>query len=634
MPSAPDLSGTALDDRYELHAVIGEGAFGRVYRGRDRRLARPVAVKVIKPWWTDDPEWAATFQREAQLLASVNDPGIVQIFDVGHAPEGLYYVSELVDGENLASRLRRGPLPPWEACGLAAQLCRALARAHAQRVVHRDVKPANILLSAQGRVKVGDFGVARLAEGSTDPNGTHPPTIVGTPKYMAPEQGRGLPTTPATDVYSVGVVLYEMLAGEPPFSHGTAVELALAHLQDPPPRLPDRLPAPLIAIIDRALTKDPGERYANGAEMAQALLDARRQFTGGRRARLAPGRTRSTPHAARRALVPAGADTATGGGKSESERPADADHPTARLALAPPSRQPARPRTGATPPQQPDATRAAPRLSPRRNVNPSGRRRAAAALGLVVALLVAMAAAAVILGSVNYTRVPRLTGRSHSSAMAAARRAHVRLAFSRRYDRRAAAGVLFTQHPGAGTRVTRGTRVQVVLSRGPAPVKVPAVGRERAADAEQWLRSLQLRPVTREVPAPGRTPGTVVGQTPPAGETAAVGSIVTLSLAETPQWRPATTFQGFDSGPFQIIGERWRIVYRMAFEGTCTWILFCSGPSAHVRNAATGATVTSFGMTDGGQRSRTVTTGPGRYEIEITPGGDHAGWSMQVQDDY
>ncbi len=257
MPSAPDLSGTALDDRYELHAVIGEGAFGRVYRGRDRRLARPVAVKVIKPWWTDDPEWAATFEREAQLLARVSDPGIVQIFDVGHAPEGLYYVSELVDGENLASRLRRGPLSPREACGLAGQLCRALARAHAQRVVHRDVKPANILLSAQGRLKVGDFGVARLAEGSTDPNGTHPPTIVGTPKYMAPEQGRGLPTTPATDVYSVGVVLYEMLAGEPPFSHGTAVELALAHLQDPPPPLPDRLPAPLIQIIDRALTKDP-----------------------------------------------------------------------------------------------------------------------------------------------------------------------------------------------------------------------------------------------------------------------------------------------------------------------------------------------------------------------------------------
>src|SRR3984957_2848637 len=132
MPHAPDLSGRALDGRYELHAVIGEGAFGRVYRGRDRRLARPVAVKVIKPWWTDDPDWVANFEREAQLLARVSDPGIVHTYDAGPPPEGLYYVSELVDGENLASRLRRGALPPWEACDVAAQLCRALAHAHGQ----------------------------------------------------------------------------------------------------------------------------------------------------------------------------------------------------------------------------------------------------------------------------------------------------------------------------------------------------------------------------------------------------------------------------------------------------------------------------------------------------------------------
>ncbi|MGH2894562.1 MAG: serine/threonine-protein kinase, partial [Solirubrobacteraceae bacterium] len=149
MPYAPDLSGCALDDRYELRAILGEGAFGRVYEGFDRRLARPVAVKVIKPWWADDPEWVATFERETRLLARVSDPGIVQIYDVGHAAQGLYYVSELVDGESLASRLRRGPLPAWEACGIAAQLCRALAGAHAQRIVHRDVKPANIMLSTE-----------------------------------------------------------------------------------------------------------------------------------------------------------------------------------------------------------------------------------------------------------------------------------------------------------------------------------------------------------------------------------------------------------------------------------------------------------------------------------------------------
>src|SRR6202453_4020774 len=252
MPHVPDLSGSALDDRYELHAVIGEGAFGRVYEGRDRRLERPVAVKVIKPWWAEDPSWVSDFERETRLLARISDPGIVQIYDVGHAPEGRYYVSELVSGENLAQRLSRGPIAPWQAAGIAAQLCRALAGAHAQRIVHRDVKPPNILLSNSGQVKVGDFGVAGLGEGSS---GGGSQTIVGTPSYMAPEQSRGRPVSPATDVYSAGVVLYEMVAGVRPFSAESAVDLALCHLQDPPPALPASVPEPLRQIIARALAK-------------------------------------------------------------------------------------------------------------------------------------------------------------------------------------------------------------------------------------------------------------------------------------------------------------------------------------------------------------------------------------------
>src|SRR5438445_12327578 len=141
MPRAPEMTGCVLDGRYELHAVVGEGAFGRVYCGRDRRLDRIVAVKVIKPCWAEDPPWADTFEREARLLARVSDPGIVQIFDVGQAQEGLYYVAEFVEGESLASLVERGPLEPGEACVIAEQLCRALASAHAQGIVHRDIKP-------------------------------------------------------------------------------------------------------------------------------------------------------------------------------------------------------------------------------------------------------------------------------------------------------------------------------------------------------------------------------------------------------------------------------------------------------------------------------------------------------------
>ncbi len=276
MPRAPDLTGAALDDRYELHALIGEGTFGRVYRGRDRRLARPVAIKVIKPWWAEDPEWVRSFEREAQLLASISDPGIVQIFDVGSAREGLYYVTELVDGESLVSRLRGGWLDPDEAADIAEQMARALSSAHSQRVVHRDVKPANVLISSDGRVKVTDFGVARLAEGSTDGLGG---TVVGTPRYMAPEQANGAAPSPATDVYGVGVVLYEMLAGRPPFDGVTAVELLHRHLHDSPPR----------AARSRAVGAEPGcrPRACEGAGRA-----VRRRRRDGPRARPRPCRDR------------------------------------------------------------------------------------------------------------------------------------------------------------------------------------------------------------------------------------------------------------------------------------------------------------------------------------------------------
>src|SRR5271154_161911 len=265
MLRTPDLSGCALDGRYELHELIGEGAFGRVYKGLDRRLHRWVAVKVIKPWWAEDSAWVDRFQREAQLLARVSDPGIVQIFDIGHAEEGPYYVAELVEGESLAERLRRGPLPIEQARAVAEQLCRALASAHAQGVVHCDVKPANVLISDDGVVKVGDFGVARLAEGTSQAPSA---TIAGTPRYMSPEQARGRPTTPATDVYSAGVVLYEMLAGQPPFAQGSPVELGLRHLQDEPPMLPVGVPRALREVVDRALAKDPADRYSDGAAMA------------------------------------------------------------------------------------------------------------------------------------------------------------------------------------------------------------------------------------------------------------------------------------------------------------------------------------------------------------------------------
>jgi serine/threonine-protein kinase len=586
MPAVREATGHVLDGRYELHAVVGEGAFGRVYKGRDRRLDRVVAVKVIKPWWAEDPAWAETFARETRLLARVSDPGIVQIYDVGHAREGLYYVAEYVDGESLATRLLRGPVSPREACDIAEQLSRALARAHAKRVVHRDIKPANVLISNTGQVKLGDFGVARLAEGST---GGTADAVVGTPRYMAPEQARGLKTGPASDVYSVGIVLYEMLAGAPPFTGRGAVELALSHLHDPPPQLPDGTPGALVKIVGRALAKDPADRYQDGQAMAGALARARRS---------APVDRANTPPPPR---------------------------PTANGHAHPLEPEPRRHRT-----------LLAPKLGPRRNVNPSARRRSVALLALAFMALAAMILGAVLLAPPGRVRVPRLTGLSKPAVLARLHHMPLRTAFTHRHDA-AAPGTAIAQVPSPGARATDGSTVRIVLSDGPPPVELPRLVGQDSDSARSILSSLGLAANVTSVPALGVQPGTVTAQSPAAGKYVRPSASVALTVAETPRWRALTSLSGTGGGqsvPFRIRGSRWRVVYQMSFVGSCSFILFCDGPSAQVVRDGTGGTVDDFGMSDGGTQSVDERGGPGVYQLRVTPGSDTTRWSIAVQDYY
>jgi serine/threonine-protein kinase len=632
MPHAPDLSGHALDARYELHELIGEGAFGRVYRGHDRRLARPVAVKVIKPWWSEDPDWVRTFEREAQLLARVNDPGIVQIYDVGQAAEGTYYVAELVDGESLAERLGRGAVPPWEACELATQLCLALAQAHAQGVVHRDVKPANVLISAGGRVKVGDFGVALLAEGSSD---DAMGTVVGTPRYMAPEQAQGRAPTPATDVYSVGVVLYEMLSGQPPFVGSSSVELALQHLQDPPAPLGGDVPAALGRIVFRALAKRPEERYATAGAMAEALKRAARvgdehgtARSRGRGATSLPaGSDARRPRSVRRLHAPdAGTESADEPGATSVQVARERPSGRSRRGAAP----------GAGDERRPPRTRIAPRLTPRRNVNPSARRRTAALFAAVLALLLAMAVGAVLLAAPATVRVPDLRGLSRAAATARAGRVGLHPSFVSRFNR-APRGLVVAQHPGTGTKASSGAAIDVVLSAGPPPVKVPQLDGGTSADAQTMLSSLGLRTSITAVPAPGVSPGTVIHQSPGAAAELVPGSTVSLSVAETPQWRTVTSVGGDGPGQsaaFRIRGNRWRIVYSLGYDGTCTFIFICSGPSAHITTLSGGSSPSGFDLNEGQNQTQEFDSGAGVYQVAVSPGSDSAHWSMRIEDYY
>jgi serine/threonine protein kinase len=551
MSRAPDdLPHEVLDGRYELHALIGEGTFGRVYRGLDRRLARPVAVKVIKPWWAEDSAWVERFQREAQLLARVSDPGIVQIYDIGHAESGPYYVAELIDGESLAERLRGGPLRLREAHAVAEQLCEALAGAHAQGIVHCDVKPANILITAAGKVKVGDFGVARLAEGSSQAPSA---TVAGTPRYMSPEQARGRPTGPATDVYSAGVVLYEMLAGEPPFAHGSAVELGLRHVQDQPPPLPPEVPASLRDVVGTALAKDPRDRYRDCAAMADAL----------------------------RSVGP----------------------------LVEGPRQVAVDRGGAVQP-----------LSSSAQMSGSGR----AVSGLADPRTVDRSSAPTVLAPVAGTRVMSARLRGASSAPPPRRGegtgAHrVRLALL--------AVVLLA---------ALGVLAIVVLGSGPPRVAVPSVLGRSSPSAERLLAHTGLRYTTRTVAAPGSEPGIVIHQSPASSTMARRRSTVALSIAETPRWRALTTFSGVDDGrsvPFRILGDKWKVVYHMTYEGLCTLLLVCFGPSAEVENLHTGSTFGGFKLGDGETETQSF-DGPGLYRMAVSAGHDSARWSMTVEDYY
>ena len=635
MLAGAELDGRILDGRYELRGIIGEGSFGRVSRGRDRRLARPVAVKVIKPWWADDGASIERFQGEAQLLARVNDPGIVQIYDFGHTPDGPYYVAELVEGESLEERLRRGPLAPVEAARIAEQLCGALGSAHAQGVIHCDVKPANVLLDRDGRVKVGDFGVARFGE--TNPSESSA-LFGGTPRYMSPEQARGRQLTPASDVYSAGVVLYEMLAGKPPFQAGSAVELGICHLQEEPPELPEQVPAALREVVAVALAKRPGDRYRDGVVMAAALRSAQESLHD-------PGA--STAMLQRPPRAPRAGKPEHGGGEdTETRAEADGDS-TATVKQKPPAAPGGSQGegTGATvavgraAPVRAGAGGGATVMLPREAPPGTRPRRNRLSLWLALALLVAAGCAVVLLltAGTAKTTVPSLQGLHRASVLERTGHSHLHPVFTSHYSH-APAGAAIAQTPAPGTRVKQGSNVQVLVSSGPPPVAVPYTVGESAGVAESAIAGAGLRYALHTVSAPGHTAESVLSERPSASASVPSGSTVTLTIAAAPRWRALTSFSGVDAGqsvPFSIHGHHWRLAYTMSYTRTCLLLVVCEGPSASVEDLNSNSSFGEFELDEGsGTHYHVYDSGPGLYRVTVTGGHDPARWSATVEDFY
>lgn len=314
--------GGHVDDarRYVLESRIATGGMGEVWSARDTVLDRPVAVKVLKTEYADDPLFRTRFETEARHAAALHHPGIASVFDYGEsslddgsATPRPYLVMELVEGQPLSALLRPGaPLDATVAQDLLAQAADALGVAHAGGIVHRDVKPANLLVTPDRRVKVTDFGIARAAEGMAL---TETGQVLGTPAYISPEQAEGGTATAASDVYSLGVVAFECLAGRKPYVADSPVATAIAHLRNPVPELPESVPADLARVVRRALAKDPAERFADGAAFARAL----REPGGVRPAAAAPAAstTQVMPTAA---PAPAPAATPAPAGRTRTRR--------------------------------------------------------------------------------------------------------------------------------------------------------------------------------------------------------------------------------------------------------------------------------------------------------------------------
>ncbi|HKD76040.1 MAG TPA: Stk1 family PASTA domain-containing Ser/Thr kinase, partial [Ktedonobacterales bacterium] len=277
-----------IGDRYELLEPIGRGGMATIYRARDQRMGRLVAVKILREMYSSDPKFVLRFQREARAVSALAHPNIVQVFDYGKSEDQYYIVMELIEGIDLRKYLRaNGILDLRRAVVIAHDVALALGAAHRRGIVHRDVKPQNILVNDEALVKLTDFGIATFYRDVNSERLTTTGMTLGTVQYYAPEQAQGEVVQPAADVYALGVVLYEMLVGHPPFDGDTPVAIAVRHIQEPPVR-PSRynpnIPPPLERVILRCLEKDPRDRYRDGDALAYALetFDKPRNVSSGR----------------------------------------------------------------------------------------------------------------------------------------------------------------------------------------------------------------------------------------------------------------------------------------------------------------------------------------------------------------